>query len=148
MIDKKNWFKIRWDRMGVDALREVLKVAAPKYTDPEIYFEELILEEENETIADKRLTVLENLILQDKSSKMEVEMERVRLERNRMLQLTDFSQLADVPLSNEEKKLYRQYRKYLRELPLLIEREQVLKFEVLTFEQWKSKPVVFEGWNL
>lgn len=147
-MDRKHWFKTRWDRMGEEALRDVLKVASPQYVDPEIYFEELILEEEDETIADKRLTVLENLILQDKASKMEVEMERVRLERNRMLQLTDFSQLADVPLSNEEKKKYRQYRRYLRELPKLIEREQVLEFKVLSYTEWCNKPVVFEGWNL
>lgn len=147
-MDRKHWFKTRWDRMGEGALRDVLKVASPKYTDPEIYFEELIFNEEDENLADKRLTVLENLILQDNASKMEVEMERVRLERNRMLQLTDFSQLADVPLSNEEKKKYRQYRRYLRELPKLIEREQVLQFKVLTYQEWCNKPVVFEGWNL
>lgn len=146
-MNKKDWFKKRWDKMGDAALTEVLKVASPHYTNPDVYFEELVLNEENENIADKRLSVLENLILQDNASKMEVEMERVRLDRNRMLHMTDFSQLADVPLNNEEKKLYRQYRRYLRELPKLIEREQVLKFEVLTFDQWCNKPVVFEGWN-
>lgn len=147
MSNKKNWFKKRWDKMGDAALTEVLKVAAPKYTDPNIYFEELILNEEDENIADKRLTVLENLILQDNASKMEVEMERLRIERNDMLYKTDFSQLADVPLSNVEKKEYRQYRKYLRELPVLIKREQVLQFKVLSFTEWKNKPVIFEGWN-
>lgn len=147
MNNKKDWFKKRWGRMAIESLEEALKVAAPQYKDPTVFFKELVLEEENEDLADKRLTVLENLILQDVSSKMEVELERLRLERNDMLYKTDFSQLADVPLDGNEKKSYRQYRRYLRELPILIERKQVLKFEVLTYEQWKSKPVRFEGWD-
>lgn len=147
MIDRKHWFKKRWDRMGEEALRDVLKVASPNYKDPSVYFKELIQDEEDESIADKRLSVLEGLILQDVASKMEVELERLRLERNNMLYKTDFSQLADVPLDGNEKKSYRQYRRYLRELPVLIERKQVLKFEVLTYEKWKSKPVRFEGWD-
>ena len=147
MSDKKEWFKKRWSRMAIESLEESLKVAAPQYKDPTVFFKELVLEEENEDLADKRLSVLENLILQDKASKKEVEMERVRLERNRMLHMTDFSQLADVPLSNDEKKSYRQYRRYLRELPVLIERDQVLDFKVLTYEEWKRNPPKFEGWN-
>ena len=37
--------------------------------------------------------------------------------RNRMLIDTDWSQLADAPLSDEDKALYRTYRQYLRDMP-------------------------------
>ena len=141
----KDWFKKRWDNLGEESLREILKVAAPRFKDPDVYLQELILDEENEKIADKRLCVLEGLLQQSKASKMEVELERVRIERDRMLALSDFSQLPDVPLTNGEKKAYRQYRRYLRELPVLIERGQVTEFKVMDFKAWEHNKPIFEG---
>lgn len=146
-MDKKKWFERRWAKLGNSSLTEALKVAAPQYTDPDVFFKELVLDEENESIADKRLTVLEDILNKDKTSKMEVELERVRIERDRLLVISDFSQLADVPLTNDEKKLYRQYRKYLRELPVLIERGQVIEYIAMTFNEWEVKPPIFKDWN-
>lgn len=143
----KKFFKKRWDNLSSESLSEILKVAAPAYQDPDVYFQELIMEEKNEKVADRRLKVIEKLLIEDEAEKLEIDMERIRIERDRMLSLSDFSQIADVPLTQDERKAYRQYRRYLRELPVLIQRGQVVDMRVMDFRDWRKTPVVFKGWD-
>ena len=138
-MNKKQWFKQRWEKLG--DLTELLKVASPEYRDPDKYLKELILEEEDEDIADRRLRALEGQLLITKSAKMEVELQRVRLERNKMLLNTDWTQVSDAPLSSSGRQLYREYRQYLRDIPELFDRDQILELEVMDFNTWKeNKP--------
>lgn len=62
--------------------------------------------------------------------------EEVRALRDSYLQETDFTQLADAPLSDEVKAQYKEYRQYLRGIP---ETDGFPNIEVLTFEEWCDK---------
>jgi hypothetical protein len=122
---------------ALTGIEELLSVAAPQYRCPEVYFKELILEEENRTIAEKRLRVLEDMLAGDNKEKVRLALERLRRERNLLLKETDWTQLPDVPLEQKEKKAYRKYREYLRNLPSDIELGR-LKQELLKYKEWKK----------
>jgi hypothetical protein len=51
-----------------------------------------------------------------------LELDALKYERNRLLSLCDWTQLADVVLSNEAKQAWGQYRQQLRDLPTLYSR--------------------------
>jgi len=72
----------------------------------------------------------------------EAEARKITDERNIKLSSTDWTMLADAPLSGDNKKLYRDYRQYLRDIPDLWKREQINELKVMTFEEWQdNKPV-------
>lgn len=58
-------------------------------------------------------------------------------EVEKQLRKTDYTQLADVPLSSEEKKEYREYRNYLRNLDKLHNNTSIWNAQVPGFEEWK-----------
>lgn len=60
----------------------------------------------------------------------------IRHERNALLRKTDFTQISDAPLSQEDKEKYRAYRAYLRAIP---ENSEFPNIAVMTFEDWKNK---------
>ena len=60
--------------------------------------------------------------------------EQVRAVRNQYLEQTDKYMIADYPISDDERELYKQYRTYLRDYTLS--------------ENWQeSNPLKFEEWN-
>lgn len=59
----------------------------------------------------------------------------VRAVRNQYLEQTDKYMIADYPITDEERELYRQYRTYLRTYP---ECRDWYKANPKTFEEWKS----------
>lgn len=59
----------------------------------------------------------------------------VRAFRDELLNKTDFSQLPDTPVSEEEKEKYRRYRQYLRDVP---KSEKFPREKVLSFEEWNG----------
>lgn len=61
-----------------------------------------------------------------------------RQARNLLLQKTDWTQLADCKLSQEEKLQYRSYREYLRNATSLYDDSTVVNAKVYTLEEWKS----------
>lgn len=132
-MEKEDWFKKRWKRLG--DVSELLKVAAPQYKEPHKYFKELILEEENTELADRRLKVLESLVIIDKEAQLEIELERLRVERDEALRKTDYTQLPDVPMASSKKQEWRAFRQYLRDLPKLVQNKQ-LEIGVVSFEEW------------
>ena len=58
----------------------------------------------------------------------------VRAVRNQYLEQTDEFMIADYPITEEERELYRQYRTYLRDY-------------TLTDNWWESNPLKFEKWK-
>jgi len=62
----------------------------------------------------------------------------LRTKRNRMLQMTDWTQLPDTDLDTEARKDYRSYRSYLRVLPKLFDDATVVNAKVYSFEDWKK----------
>lgn len=138
-MTNKEALKKRWDSLNITT--EVLKAAAPQYQDPKVYFEELILKEKNYDLASKRITILETLLIQDKEQLLEIEIDKIRVKRDELLRLSDFSQLPDAPFSSEKKKQYREYRQYLRDLPSLHRHQQLTAGPVdfNTYLTWKEK---------
>ena len=61
--------------------------------------------------------------------------EQVRSIRNQYLEQTDKYMIADYPITNDERELYRQYRTYLRTYP---ECRDWYKANPKTYEEWKS----------
>jgi hypothetical protein len=61
-----------------------------------------------------------------------------RKKRHLKLRETDWTQLADVDLETEERKEYRQYRNYLRELPSLYNDSSISHAKVYSFDDWKK----------
>ena len=70
--------------------------------------------------------------------KGEYDWEELRRKRDFFLQLTDYTQLADCPLDTKTKQLYREYRQFLRNLPLCYNDESISKANVMTFEAWRE----------
>ena len=60
---------------------------------------------------------------------------RVRAVRNQYLEQTDKFMLADYPITDEERELYKQYREYLRTYP---ECRDWYKANPKTYDEWKS----------
>lgn len=61
---------------------------------------------------------------------------RLREKRDRLLQETDKTQLADFPIDTKLRGLYREYRVYLRDLPKLFNEETIKTAKVKSFEEW------------
>ena len=61
--------------------------------------------------------------------------EQVRSVRNQYLEQTDKFMIADYPITDDERELYRQYRTYLRTYP---ECRDWYKANPKTYEEWKS----------
>ena len=59
---------------------------------------------------------------------------QVRAVRNQYLEQTDKFLIADYPITDEERELYKQYRTYLRDY-------------TLSENWWESNPLKFEEWN-
>ena len=59
---------------------------------------------------------------------------QVRSVRNQYLEQTDKYMIADYPITEEERELYKQYREYLRDY-------------TLSENWWKVNPLTFEEWN-
>ena len=59
----------------------------------------------------------------------------VRAVRNQYLEQTDKFMIADYPITDEERELYKQYRTYLRTYP---ECRDWYKANPKTYEEWKS----------
>lgn len=60
----------------------------------------------------------------------------LRCKRDVFLRQTDWTQLSDVVMQQEDRKLYRAYRAYLRGLPKLHNDETIVTAEVYDFTEW------------
>lgn len=60
----------------------------------------------------------------------------LRAKRNKMLDETDKTQISDYPCDTKTRGHYKEYRKYLRDLPKLYNDETVKNAKVKTFEEW------------
>lgn len=62
--------------------------------------------------------------------------EALRLKRNRLLAASDVYMLADYPITEAERELWRQYRSYLRDITLA---DDFPDLEVLSFAEWQAR---------
>ena len=73
------------------------------------------------------------LVISDEA--IEQRKEQVRSVRNQYLEQTDKFMIADYPITDDERELYKQYRTYLRDYTLS---ENWWEHSPMTFEEWKS----------
>ena len=128
-------WELRFQALG--DIEELLKVAAPQYRSPVEYFTKLIKDEPNKVIAEKRLRVLEDLRNTNEEDRIRLELSRIVRERNQLLKDTDWTQLADVPLDTKQKKYYRKYRSYLRDLPKNVTSGK-LETKCMEYSEWEK----------
>lgn len=81
--------------------------------------------------------VTDGLVIEEYSGEKGDSFRDLRLKRDKILKDTDWTQLADVVMPQDDRKLYRAYRQYLRDLPALHNEETVLSATVYCFEDWK-----------
>ena len=63
----------------------------------------------------------------------------LRLLRDEALRASDWTQMADSPLSTADKTAWANYRTYLRDLPANTNSEQTLSFEgIQSFADWSA----------
>lgn len=68
----------------------------------------------------------------------------LKAEIKKKLNSTMWSMLPDAPLSQNGKKLYREYRQYLRDIPELWDNKQIKELEVMSFDEWRKDPPVYK----
>ena len=72
-------------------------------------------------------------VLTSSAEAIEQKKAEVRAVRNQYLEQTDKYMIADYPITDDERELYRQYRTYLRDY-------------TLTDNWWESEPQKFDKW--
>ena len=93
------------------------------------------VEEDSEHSISDYLQVNGEFILTVSDEAIEQRKEQVRAVRNQYLKQTDKYMIADYPITNDERELYKQYRTYLRTYP---ECQDWYKANPKTYEEWKS----------
>lgn len=71
-----------------------------------------------------------------KTLKVDIAWKSLRDKRDKFLTKTDFTQVADSPLSSEMRSKYIAYRQYLRDLPSMHNDSSVWDAVIPTFEEW------------
>ena len=93
------------------------------------------IEEDTEHSISDYLQVNGEYVLTSSDEAIEQRKEQVRSVRNQYLEQTDKYMIADYPIADEERELYKQYREYLRTYP---ECQDWYKANPKTYEEWKS----------
>ena len=94
------------------------------------------VEEDTEhTVADY-IQVNGEYVLKTSDEAIEQKKTDVRAVRNQYLEQTDKFMIADYPISDEERELYKQYRAYLRDYP--DSSEDWFKHEPMSFDEWST----------
>ena len=94
------------------------------------------VEEDAEHSVSDYLQVNCEYVLTSSAEAIEQRKEEVRAVRNQYLEQTDKYMIADYPITDEERELYKQYRTYLRTYP---ECRDWYKANPKTFEEWGAK---------
>ena len=115
------------------------------------YFKKMILEEEDHSMAEERLRAIEKADSEYKKhclKKIEqsdaLEIAEVKKTMAAVLKESDWTQLVDAPLTTDQKKQWRSYRDYVRHVPKLWKRKQILELKVMSFEEWEKNPPIYK----
>ena len=102
-------------------------------------------EDMEHTVADY-MQVNGEYVLTSSDEAIEQKKAEVRTVRNQYLEQTDKYMIADYPITDDERELYKQYREYLRTYP---ECRDWYKANPKTFEEWKSlQKTNNDNWSL
>ena len=140
MTRRERWNKLRNKDCGMPSFIALF----PEESNSELYFINVI---EKHPDGDRMLSALEdwhNNWIETNNRRDIAEMEKkgwdnVRKMRDDMLLRTDWSQISDAPIDTKTRKLYRDYRQYLRDVPKLFSRwEHVV---IKTFAEYVKNPL-------
>ncbi len=90
----------------------------------------VISDEMQKGLDNGHLIVFEGKIVEKPASMKAAEK---RIERNVLIEATDKYMMADYPISEKERELYREYRQYLRDIP---EQDDFPSGKIKTFAEW------------
>lgn len=62
----------------------------------------------------------------------------LREDRNRVLEETDWTQIADCSMDSKLRHVYREYRQYLRNLPLSYNDSTIEQYRIMSFGEWRD----------
>ena len=93
------------------------------------------VQEDNEHSVSDYTQINGEFVLTSSDESIEQRKEQVRSVRNQYLEQTDKYMIADYPITDDERELYKQYREYLRTYP---ECRDWYKSNPKTYEEWKS----------
>lgn len=91
------------------------------------------VEEDTEHTVSDYMQVNGEYVLTSSDEAIEQKKTEVRAVRNQYLEQTDKFMIADYPITDDERELYRQYRTYLRDY-------------TLSENWWENEPQKFEEW--
>lgn len=80
-----------------------------------------------------------------KKAKKVLESHKILNTRQLYLSKTDWVMLSDAPISSEGRKLYREYRQYLRDLPSIWSDGQIKEYKVMKFDEWKDNKPIYKS---
>lgn len=60
----------------------------------------------------------------------------LKKKRNKLLEETDWTQYADVPIVKQTRSRYRDYRKYLRDAPSRYDNKSIVSFKIEEYGEW------------
>lgn len=119
-----------------------------KDSNKDLWFKENIEENTSYEVAKSFLDLISEKHQVYKKEQQKLELEKlkaeIRVEADEMLLHTGWSMLSDAPLSQEGKKLYRDYRQYLRDIIDLWENKQINELKVMTFDEWRDNTPVYK----
>lgn len=64
--------------------------------------------------------------------------DKLREERSLVLTNTDWTQIADCSMDSKTRHMYREYRQYLRNLPLNYNDDTVINYTIMSFDRWRD----------
>lgn len=119
----------------------------PSIANCERYFKDILdtnnFNEVNQFL-DRVEKIDQDVKIEFEKNKIQEQIDRLTKEINSALHETTWSMLSDAPLSQEGKRLYRDYRQYLRDIPDLWKRKQINELRVMTFDEWRENPPVYK----
>ena len=88
------------------------------------------------TIENRKLVTASDEIMEQRQCiETEQKAALIRKQRDRLLSETDKYMISDYPITEKEREQYRQYRKYLRDIP---QTDGFSRTQILTFEKYKK----------
>ena len=94
------------------------------------------VEEDTEHSVSDYMQINGEYVLTSSDEAIEQKKAEVRAVRNQYLEQTDKFMIADYPITNDERELYKQYRAYLRDYP--DSSEDWFKHEPMSFAEWST----------
>lgn len=95
-----------------------------------LHFNNNIVANDNREEAERFMTQLEEVDEAQKDLRLQFKLQAIRGERDRILKATDWLFISDVPTPQKAKKIYMEYRQYLRDITSDIKRSpETVKIE-------------------